>query len=177
VGGGPAGVVEFIKLNIAGAGVVDPAGAEVVGLLVEAPPNRFPPVCLFKLELKIAVAGVDVVFWPLAGVPVSFFFCPKLKAPPDGELDAPAVLVIPPLEVEMVVVPAVFPNMPPPVVPPPPNREGVDVPETGFDPAFPPPKGEDVWAAPVLAPSGLAAAGVLPPKRPRDADFVVAVEF
>lgn len=180
VGGGPAGVVEFIKLNFAGAGVVDPAGAVVMGLLVEPPPNKFPPACLFKLLLNIAdVAGVDVVFWPLAGVDIlSSFFCPKLKPPPNGELDAPAVPVIPPLEVDVVVAPAVFPKMLPPVVPLPPKR-GVDVPEPGLDPAFPPPNKGDVWGAPVLAPNGLAVAGVLPlpPKRPPDAGLVVAVEF
>jgi len=137
-GGGPAGVVEFVKLNrppgFDVAGVVDPAGAEDEGVTApngdgaEAVP--VPP----KSPLEGACDGVSVlsgVGKPLAaGVELSFFssaFLPKLKPAPPKGLDAPVVLPAPLKNPEPLALPVLVPN-----------REAVEVPEGGADTVFKP---------------------------------------
>ena len=73
-GGGPAGVVEGCKLNLAGAGVVEPVGAleealpvppnkpELAGLLCKFPNS--PPVDAEVVGLFSVVAGAVVVLPP-----------------------------------------------------------------------------------------------------------------
>lgn len=68
VGGGPAGVVEVAKLNLDGAGVVEPNGADVVAEgLFKLPNKPLPPE-----ELPMGFVGVAPV-------------CPKLN----GEVELP----------------------------------------------------------------------------------------
>ena len=137
-GGGPAGVVEFVKLNrppgFDVAGVVDPTGAEDEGVtapngdgaeVVPAPPN---------CPLEGACDGVSVLSGAgkpaAAGVELSFFssaFLPKVNPAPPKELDAPVVLPAPPNNTEPLELPVLAPN-----------REGVEVPEAGVDAAFEP---------------------------------------
>jgi hypothetical protein len=154
VGGGPAGVVELPKLinGLLGAGVVEPAGAEVEAPVDEVASNKFCPAGAFRPPNKL---GVDVppVFALLApGVdaPPSSFFCPNVKPPPPKEdVDWPAP---PNSEPVAPVVPVDFPNAPPagvfPVLPP--KIEGVDVPEPGLEPVVPAPKNDVVGGFPVL---------------------------
>ena len=137
-GGGPAGVVEFVKLNrppaFDVAGVVDPAGADGEGV---AAPNGdgaeavlVPP----KSPLEGACDGVSVLFSvgkPLAaGVEFSFFssaFLPKAKPAPPKGLDAPVVLPAPPNNPAPLALPVLAPS-----------SEGEKVPEAGVDAVFEP---------------------------------------
>lgn len=136
VGGGAAGVVEFAKLKVfAGAGVVEPAGAELAfpnklepaGLaLLPPPPKRLLVVpAVFCAGALVALVGVVP---PLA----SSFFCPKLKPP--LALAPPNRL---PLSGLLAAVPAPLPKSE--VVPElPPNTEGVAAPVFGVEPERPP---------------------------------------
>lgn len=153
VGGGPAGVVELPKLRngLFGAGVVDPAGADVDAFVDEPPPNKFSPAGLFKPPNKLGVEVPPVLF-SLFGVdaPPSSFFCPKVKAPPPKE--GVDWLAPPNSEPDPPVVPAGLPNVPAagafPVLLP--KSDGVDVPEPGLDPVVPPPKNDGAGGLPVL---------------------------
>jgi hypothetical protein len=167
VGGGPAGVVELPKLKkgLLGAGVVDPAGADVEAFVDELPLNILCPAGLFKPPKRLGVDVPPVLFsLPAAAVdaPLSSFFCPKVKAPsPKDGVDWPAP---PNSEPAPPVVAAGFPKAPAagafPVLLP--NSDGVDAPEPGLDPEVPPPKNDGAVELPVLE--------VLPrlPKRPPD---------
>lgn len=99
VGGGPAGVVE--KLNVfVGAGVVDPDATVEVGV-----PKLRP--CIPEGLISELIDALP-----------SSFFCPNNPLPKEL-LDVFAVPNIPPVEVEELVVVAVFPpNIPPEGVPP-----------------------------------------------------------
>jgi hypothetical protein len=57
-------VVEFPKLKkgLLGAGVVDPAGAEVEALFDELPPKKFCPAGLFRLPNKVGVDAPPALF-------------------------------------------------------------------------------------------------------------------
>lgn len=152
VGGGPAGVVELPKLvkGLLGAGVVDPAGADVAAL--ELVPNIFCPAGLFRAPNKLGVGAPPVLFSLLApGVdaPPSSFFCPKLKPAPNEGVE----LAVPPNNEPVVpVVPTSFPKAPPagavPVLLP--KGDGVDVPEPGLEPVAPAPKKDGAGGFPVL---------------------------
>ncbi len=137
-GGGPAGVVEFVKLNrppgFEVAGVVDPAGAEEEGVVapngdgadaVPAPPKSPPDGACD------GVSGLSGIGNPLAaGAELSFFssaFLPKANPAPPKGLDAPAVLPAPPKGPEPLVLPVLVPN-----------SDGVEVPEAGVDAMFEP---------------------------------------
>lgn len=132
-GGGPAGVVEFAKLNrppgFDVAGVVDPAGAEEEGVpapngdgaeAVLAPPKGPPDgacdgVSVFSGAGKLLAAGVEFSFFSSA-------FLPNVKpVPPPKVLDAP------------VVVPAPLNSPPLALAVLAPNSEAVKVPEVGLD--------------------------------------------
>lgn len=152
VGGGPAGVVELPKLGkgLLGAGVVDPAGADVEPLEVE--PNKFCPAGLFRPPntLWIAPPVLFSLLAPGVDAPPSSFFCPKLKFAPNEGVDW---LVVPPNNEPVVpVVPAGFPKAPPagavPVLLP--KSDGVDVPEPGLEPVAPAPKKDGAGGFPVL---------------------------
>jgi hypothetical protein len=174
IGGGPAGVVEGPKLKVlVGAGVVDPAGAEVEALFAEGDPKTLGVAGVFRLPNIPPLGAGAGLFSLFAGVDAplsSFFCCPKLKPLPDpkGVLDAFAVEKIPPDTLEVFVVVADFPNIPPtaggfPVLPP--KREGVEAPEPGFEPGLFPKI--DGCAPPAVAPPPNSAAG---------AGFVVVVD-
>jgi hypothetical protein len=156
-GGGPAGVVEFEKLNnppgFVGAGVVEPVGAELAALPNNdgpedgaAPPKRPPDVEAISL-FGVLVTGVDPSFPLSAG--------PKLKPPPFPTVLEPctAVVLPPPNNpllgvVELVLFPppkSVLPPLALPVLAP--KSEGVDAPEAGLDPAFPK---REVFGAPAV---------------------------
>jgi hypothetical protein len=155
VGGGPAGVVELPKLmkGLLGAGVVDPAGADVEALVDELPLNMFGPAGLFRPPNMLGVDVPPVLLSLLAAgvdAPPSSFFCPKAKAPPPKEgVDWPAP---PNSDPAPPVVPAGFPKAPPAGVFPVllPKSDGVDVPEPGLDPVVPPPKNDGAGRLPVL---------------------------
>jgi hypothetical protein len=173
VGGGPAGVVELPKLmkGLLGAGVVDPAGADVEALVDELPLNMFCPAGLFRPPNMLGVDVPPVLFSLLAAgldAPPSSFFCPNVKAPPPKEgVDWPAP---PNSEPAPPVVPAGFPKAPPagafPVLLP--KSDGVDVPEPGLDPVVPPPKNDGAGGVPVLE------VLLMLPKRPLDGGCDVA---
>lgn len=171
IGGGPAGVVELPKLTkgLLGAGVVDPAGADVEAL--ELAPNIDCPAGLFRPPNKLGVDAPPVLFSllvPGLDTPPSSLFSPKLKVPPTEGVDW---LVVPPKNEPVVpVVPAGFPKAPPagavPVLLP--KIDGVDVPEPGLEPVAPAPKNDGAGGFPVLeAPPRL-------PKRPPVAGCDVA---
>lgn len=100
-GGGPAGVVEFVKLNnppgFDGAGVVDPAGADEEGIVapngdgagVAPVPPKSPPDCACEGVSAPLVAGLELSF-------ISSAFFPKVNPVllPKA-LDAPVVLPAP----------------------------------------------------------------------------------
>lgn len=128
-GGGPAGVVEFAKVNrLPGfdvAGVVDPAGAEDDGV---AAPN----VGTADVLLVLSCEGFSAPL--VAGAEFSFFssgFFPKVNPVlPPKMLDAPVVLLVP------LNNPRVCPPLALPVLAP--NSEGVVVPEVGVEAVFDP---------------------------------------
>lgn len=144
-GGGPAGVVEFMKPpnGLEAAGVVEPAGADVV-----APPNTFE-----------VFPGVEL-FWP--------------KRLLVNELEPPAgCWKRPPLAPPLALLAGGLENgLPPagglPTLPP--NMDGVDDPDPAFDPAFAPPPNTD-GAPPVVAVFPNIGGFELcnPPKSPVDA--------
>ncbi len=158
-GGGPAGVVELPKFvkGLLGAGVVDPAGADVEALEVE--PNKFCPAGLFRPPNKLGVDAPPVLFSLLApGVdaPPSSFCCPKLKpapnegvgwlfVPPNNEPVVPVVLAGFPKALPAGAVPVLLPK-----------SDGVDVPEPGLEPVAPPPKKDGAGGFPVLEAPRLA---------------------
>jgi hypothetical protein len=154
-GGGPAGVVEVPKLEngLLGAGVVEPAGAEVEAVVDElAPPKIFCPAGLFRFPNKLGVAVPPVLlslFAPGVDAPPSSFFCPNVKAAPKEGVDWP---VPPNSEPVPPVVLAGFPNAPAvgafPVLLP--KSDGVDVPEPGLDPVVAPEKKDGAGGFPVL---------------------------
>ena len=128
-GGGPAGVVEFPKLNkpagFVVAGVVDPTGAEVEGVVVpkiedpevEVPPPKRPLDCACVVAV---LSGVEV--------DVSLFssgFLPKAKPPLPKVVEPPVVL--PPPNIPPVVAPLALPVLGPKI-------EVVEVSEGGLEP-------------------------------------------
>lgn len=171
-GGGPAGVVEFPKLNALGfvaAGVVDPAGAALDAganrdwpagaLLPPKRPDGAEEFSLFGVP-KLLVVGVEV---PCP----SSFFCPKLKPPlvPPNTPELCAVVPLPLKSPPAGVALLAFLAPPKRLLPPPalpvlaPNNEGVEGPEPEFDPVFPKSDGFEA-PAPAAAPkfpNGLAA--------------------
>lgn len=176
VGGGPAGVV-VPKLNVfEGAGVVEPAGAEVEAALFFTPPNRpEPPVCPKRPP---AVAGVLPLFSVVvAGVeaPPSVF-APKLN-PDDPVADVLPPPKSPPGVPEEVVAGAFEPNKPPlggvAVLVVPPNN-GDAVPVAGLEP-----KSEEVCCAPevgVAFPNRPPLDAPAEPNRPPDGAGVEVVD-
>jgi hypothetical protein len=158
VGGGPAGVVE-LKVNVfAGAGVVEPTGADV-DVVLEVAPNRLEPEGLFRLEKSPPACVVPLALFSAFKVveaPLSSFFCGRLKV----ELGVAGLLNRPPIDPDELVagfVPNVvgaFPVLPP--------KSGVDVPEPGLEVKI------DPCCTPLVfevAPNGLAPEVAPPPKR------------
>lgn len=165
LGGGPAGVVE-LKLNgFAGAGVVEPTGADEDAVGV---PNRLDPAGLF-IPLKSPPDGGAAWLSNNPGVELPFPPClgPKLN----GVLDVAVVVegvpnrlpVVPAELLGFVAKVGVLPVLPP-------KSDGV-VPEPRLDPKIDPACGvlELVFAPKVLAPE------VLPPPKRGAAGFDVAV--
>jgi hypothetical protein len=69
--------VPKLKKGLLGAGVVDPAGADVEALFDELPPNIFCPVELFRLPNKPGLDAPPVLFSLFAAgadPPLSSFF-------------------------------------------------------------------------------------------------------
>lgn len=169
-GGGPAGVVEFPKLNGGFAGVLVPAA-----LFPAVFPNILGGAVLFRLPNIDPEAGAeDVLFAGGFEVAFSSFFprLPKLKV-------GAAVPAFPNrLGVDVPeVVGGLAPNIPPAGVFPVllPKRPGVEAPEVGFEAVFPPPNiPPPVFAPP---PNRFEVAGVLPPlpNSPPGLDVAVAV--
>lgn len=137
-GGGPAGVVEFVKLNrppgFDVAGVIDPAGAEEEGV---AAPNGEGAEAVLAPPKSPPEGACDVVFVlsgvgkPLtAVVEFSFFssaFLPKVNPAPPKGLDAPVVLPAPPNNPAPLELPVLAPK-----------SEAVEIPEAGVDTVFKP---------------------------------------
>lgn len=136
-GGGPAGVVEFVKLyrppGFDVAGVVDPAAAEE-GV---AAPNGEGAEAVLAPPLSPPEGGCDEVSVlsgvgkPLAaGVEFSFFssaILPKVNPAPLKGLDVPVVLPTPPNNPAPVELPVLAPN-----------SDALEVPEAGVDTVFEP---------------------------------------
>lgn len=150
VGGGPAGVVEFPKFKngLLGAGVVDPAGA-VVETFVDELNILCPPAALFRPPNMLGVVVPPVplsLFAPGVDAPASSFFCPNVNAPVLKGVDCPAP---PKIELDPLPVPTGLRAPPAGAVPVLLLKsDGVDVPEPGFDPVFPPPKIDGAGALP-----------------------------
>jgi hypothetical protein len=118
-GGGPAGVVEFVKLNrppgFDVAGVVDPAGAEEEGVAAPNGEGACDVVSVLSGVGKPLAAGVEFSLFSSA-------FLPKVNPAPPKGLDAPVVLPAPPNNPALLELPVLAPN-----------SEAVEVPEAGVD--------------------------------------------